>query len=243
MFPGDVRMRDQYVGDISDFIKFSFLRALAGADKVLGIAWYYVRGNDGRPDGRHVEWKNETAWQTVDASLFRGLSNLKNRSVAALEQASFWPQGSIFHTVPVPTRSVRAEWAEQKRAILKDADIVFLDPDNGIGAETEKHATLSELKLLRRSRRTIVFISFPGRSAPHEMLLKQLHEKLARDVGAKQLRTLRTNVSVPRTEGSRSYVQRQRWLTLIDPDEQSIVRAHVFAGKLNSVPRVTAKFD
>jgi hypothetical protein len=41
-------MRDQYAGDISDVLKFAFLRALAGKDRTLGIAWYYAPGDDGR---------------------------------------------------------------------------------------------------------------------------------------------------------------------------------------------------
>ncbi len=40
-------MRDQYAGDISDVLKFAFLRALSGVDRALGIAWYYVPGHDG----------------------------------------------------------------------------------------------------------------------------------------------------------------------------------------------------
>jgi hypothetical protein len=32
-------MRDQYAGDVSDVIKFAFLRALTGVDRTLGIAW------------------------------------------------------------------------------------------------------------------------------------------------------------------------------------------------------------
>jgi hypothetical protein len=44
-------MRDQYAGDVSDVLKFAFLRALVGTDRRLGIAWYYVPGDDGRADG------------------------------------------------------------------------------------------------------------------------------------------------------------------------------------------------
>ena len=39
-------MRDQYAGNVSDVLKFAFLRALAGADRALGIAWYYAPGDD-----------------------------------------------------------------------------------------------------------------------------------------------------------------------------------------------------
>ena len=32
----------------------------------------------------------------------------------------------------------------RKRSALDRADIVFLDPDNGVGDETEKHATFGD---------------------------------------------------------------------------------------------------
>jgi hypothetical protein len=35
-------MRDQYAGDISDYLKFSFLRQVVPETHQLGIAWYYV---------------------------------------------------------------------------------------------------------------------------------------------------------------------------------------------------------
>jgi hypothetical protein len=66
-------MRDQYAGDISDVLKFAFLRTLAGQDKTLGVAWYYVPVDDGGPDGQHLEWQGEAAKRC-----FRGLIDPKN---------------------------------------------------------------------------------------------------------------------------------------------------------------------
>ena len=43
----------------------------------------------------------------------------------------------------------------RKRSALDGADIVFLDPDNGIGGDTEKHATFAEIRLLRQRGRAI----------------------------------------------------------------------------------------
>ena len=48
-------MRDQYAGDVSDYLKFSFLKTIVGQTRQLGIAWYYCDRNDGRADGRHRE--------------------------------------------------------------------------------------------------------------------------------------------------------------------------------------------
>jgi hypothetical protein len=236
-------VRDQYAGDVSDILKFAFLRALAGTDRTLGIAWYYAPGDDGRTDGRHLEWRDEMAWRLLDEELHAGLAALPERSIAALEQATIWPRGVLFHREPMPSRLERSAWGMHKRSALDGANIVFLDPDNGVGAETEKHATLTEIGLLRKPGRAIVFITFPGRNLKHDALLRQLHERLAVEVGAENVITLRTNVSVPRAAGSRSYVQRQRWFTVVEPDAELTARAQAFAIALASVPRVRARLE
>jgi hypothetical protein len=237
------RMRDQYAGDVSDVLKFAFLRALAGADRKLGIAWYYAPGDDGRPDGRHLEWRDEAAWRQLDDELHAGLTTLPSRSIEALECAAIWPPGAIFHREPVPPRAKRSLWGMQKRSILDSADIVFLDPDNGVGDETKKHATFAEIRLLRKLKRAIVFITFPGRQMKHDALVQQLHERLHMEAHASNIVTLRTNISIKVAARSRSYVQRQRWFTVVDPDAELTSRAYAFAKNLSSVPRVTARLD
>ncbi len=235
-------MRDQYAGDVSDVLKFAFLRALAVQGRTLGIAWYYVAGDDRGPDGRHLEWRDEPGWRRLDSVLHVGLTELPERSIAALEQAAIWPNGTLFHREIVPAPVRRMAWGAAKRTALDSADIVFLDPDNGLGEMSEKHASISEIGLLRKPGRAIVFITFPGR-VKHDVLLKQLHERLATEAGAGKVVTLRTNVSVPRGDGSPYYVQRQRWFTIVDPDVELINRAEAFAKALASVPRVRARLD
>ena len=146
-----------------------------------------------------------------------------------------WPNGVLFHRDPMPPRA--------ERIALDGADIVFLDPDNGVGAESKKHATFSEIRLLRKPARAIVFVTFPGRAMPHDALLRRLHERLAVEADAENVITLRTNASVPRAVGASSYVQRQRWFTVVDPDAELIARSQCFAKAIASIPRVTARLD
>jgi hypothetical protein len=96
-------MRDQYAGDISDLLKFAFLRAIAGDDKTIGVGWYYNSTHDGLQDGRHREYCNEKKWESLDQILLRALRELSGRSVDALEHLPIWPARSRFHRVPVPS--------------------------------------------------------------------------------------------------------------------------------------------
>ena len=190
-------MRDKYAGDVSDLLKFAFLRALTEADRTLGIAWYYASGEDGRTDGKHLEWRTEPAWKRLDPQLHAALFRMPKRSVVALERAKIWPNGPLFHREPIPSLAQqRSAWGVGKRTKLERANLVFLDPDNGLGPETEKYATLAELSLLRRRGRAIAFITFPARK-PHAILLRDLHDQLLGQARAKVVITLRTCVSVP----------------------------------------------
>ncbi|OZB38331.1 MAG: hypothetical protein B7X48_13545 [Acidiphilium sp. 34-60-192] len=233
-------MRDQYVGDISDVLKFAFLRALTNQNnKTLGVAWYYMQENDGGMDGCHIEWQGEDAWKRLDHELYIGLVGLPKRSVAELEKAAIWPNGTLFYRDPIPHSTGRADWVKGMHTALDRADIVFLDPDNGLGT-TRKHAMLSEIEELKRPNRSIVFITFPGRK-PHKLLVQELHQKFSQNADAGNVMTLRTNVSL--RHGSGSYVPRSRWFTVVNPDEELKRRAQEFVVSLNKIQRVKACLD
>ena len=63
-------MRDQYAGDITDYLKFAFLRAVTPPDAHLGEAWYYVDRHDQRADGRHDEYLADPRYEPLDPPLY-----------------------------------------------------------------------------------------------------------------------------------------------------------------------------
>jgi hypothetical protein len=80
-------MRDQYAGDITDFLKFSYIRTVVPPQSKLGVAWYYIPTHDGRRDGRHTEYHREEKWNSLDVNLRSELATLgPMRSVSALEK-------------------------------------------------------------------------------------------------------------------------------------------------------------
>ncbi len=234
-------MRDQYAGDISDVLKFGLLRALAANDRKLGIAWYYAPGHDGRADGRHLEWQDDEAWCRLDSDVAHALANLPERSVAALEGAQLWPAGAIFHREQMPHFTKRADWASRKRDALGACDLVFLDPDNGLGSDPEKHATFAEVRALRKTGRAIVFITFPKRVS-HDLQVRELHQRLRNETGTETVFTIRTSVSV-QSSNPKYFVPRARWFTLVDADATLLHRAQSFALALSSIRRAVAKIE
>ena len=235
-------MRDQYAGDVSDLLKFALLRALAAHDRSLGVCWYYNPDHDGRPDGRHRDYLNDLKWRGLDPVLIDVLHRLPYpTAVSAIETLPIWPAATWFHRFPVPRPKQRTEWREKMRRDMERADIVFLDPDNGIGPPGPRHATCEEIALLRRPGRAIVLISFSGRQAKHVEQLSTWHRMLRHKTDGASIVTLRTSVQV-RTALGRA-VPRSRWFTVIDPDQVLIARACAFASKLDQIGKCSTSID
>lgn len=211
-------MRDQYAGDVTDWLKLSLLRALARSDRKLGVAWYYVPGDDYRKEA-HLRGLDEEVWNA--------LTPLPRPSVEELEKLSVWPPGTCFHRKPVPD-AARDQWAQEMVRELKECRLVFLDPDNGIG-DTKKHARMNEIKALRHPERAIVVIQFPGRDQKHEDQIDRWHKRLLGETGCGSVVTLTTSVRINQPS--------IRWFTIIDADEKLKSRAQAFAKNLEKQNR------
>ena len=219
-------MRDQTVGDISDMIKFSLLRELAGSDVRLGMAWYYQPDADGPDDGpRRLYLRDEKEkWTALDRQVFEALRQMKQegRTVAALEAAGFWPRDTVFHRVPVPNRMRRADWARDMAKLFNGCGLVFLDPDHGVGA-SDRHAAPQELtELLRAGHRTLGLIKVPGRVKDDDQIAGYHAELLAVE-GVESLITLRAPV------------MGTRWFSLLNPDALLKERLRDFSKRLQGV--------
>ena len=143
-------MQDRYAGDIGDFGKFGFLKELEAQGPNIGINWYLTEAVDPaeqkRKDGRHC------------------INNEEDRSVASLEEAGLLNTAVYFHE-KVPGKEERAQWHERALQALAGADVLFLDPDNGLqvksvgpgSRKSVKYVLDAELKADLKTGRLIVF--------------------------------------------------------------------------------------
>ncbi len=222
-------MRDQYAGDVSDLLKLALLRALAADDKTVGVGWYYNPAHDGRPDGRHREYCDEPKWKSLDSAVWKALRELPERSVDALERLSIWPPKTRFYRVPVPSVGTRRSWAMDMKSALDESSVIFLDPDNGVGEITKRHATTDEIAIMRRSARAVVLIKFPAREN-HGLQLEAYHEWLRDQTLTSFVVTARTCVWLQQEK-----IPRFRWFTIIDADDAVTQRARQFIHTLNGI--------
>jgi O-acetyl-ADP-ribose deacetylase (regulator of RNase III) len=151
-------MQDKYVADIGDFGKYCLLRELlnqAGGSVRLGINWYYAPHEEiTNGDGNHISYlsgvgRDDTKLRACHPELYEKLKAIvheNRRSIAEIEGNNILPPGTMFYSKPIPHRGVTAAekttlrrgWLQDSLTQLRDADVIFLDPDNGIQVDPEK---------------------------------------------------------------------------------------------------------
>ncbi|MHB8874686.1 MAG: hypothetical protein ACYC8T_13440 [Myxococcaceae bacterium] len=161
-------MQDRYAGDIGDFSKYALLRALSPGRRI-GLCWYLTSGEgEANNDGNHLAYLGQPErFHKLEPKVFEVLAeyrravlrNEKTRSIAALEQLGLVPRATRYHRTEVPRRRAEREaWRQELVASMQGADLVMLDPDNGLEGQqlTHKAASFDELSALRSPGRTLV---------------------------------------------------------------------------------------
>lgn len=128
-------MKDQYFGDVNDYVKYGLLRCCAESGWRVGVCWM-LTPSDARPDGRKIAYLSDSrGWRDHDPTLFDNLQTIVNggdRRVAVADAAGIIP-GARYFDDPVPdSKGARSNWIERALQTLSEADLLFFDPDNGL---------------------------------------------------------------------------------------------------------------
>ena len=160
-------MQDRYAGDIGDYGKFALLRTLAAKGLSIGVNWYLVETPPQElavNDGGKLIPNGLAACDPELAEVLRGISRGPERSVRSLEKACLVPGARYFADV-VPVDG-RAAWHDRALSALAGADLVFLDPDNGLlvksvgkgSAKSPKYAFYEEVAdYIARGQSVVVY--------------------------------------------------------------------------------------
>jgi hypothetical protein len=134
-------MKNQYFGDLNDYLKYSLLRLLGGDGKVgMAVCWVLTE-DDGGIDGRRVGYLAQPGtWQKYDPIVFDHLRkevlDRGNRRVRAIEQAAVFRNCRFFSEIIRDDERLRDAYFEKFFKFATDADLIFFDPDNGLGVKS-----------------------------------------------------------------------------------------------------------
>jgi hypothetical protein len=143
-------MKDQYVGDISDFEKYALLRALSLASGLpLAVCWM-LTPPDASGEGSRVQYLEEPErFRHLDPPVFDRLKRIivtGNRNVAAVEGAGVLERATFFSRPLEDHLSSRLTYFREVWETLTEPALVFFDPDIGLaGANTRRGRVRSSM--------------------------------------------------------------------------------------------------
>ena len=132
-------MKDQYIGDINDFEKYSILRALSGESGLpLTVCWM-LTAPDGTGEGAKTDYlRDVTRYRSLDTHVFDRLQKVVasgRRSTAEVEAAAVLEGATFIGDLLDDSRASRTSLFEALWGQTEGPSLVFFDPDIGLAGE------------------------------------------------------------------------------------------------------------
>ena len=208
-------MKNQYFGDVGDFGKYGLLKAIKDNNLKIGVNWYLTK-DDEKTDGKHINYLNKPEFRICDSVLCSFLHNsiFENRrsvkeiySYKEFENYIFYDEvidlehiNALSERGRLERQRLRNEWFLSSTKKLKEADIVFCDPDNGLetrslskfGKDSVKYTFVEEIKQLLEHGKSVIVYNHRDRSPENEYgkRFKEIHKSIGIE---NELRILRFN--------------------------------------------------
>lgn len=136
-------MKNQYIGDINDYRKYTLLQRLCEhTDLQLGICWM-MTADDGGSDGNKRQYLSQPQrWRHFNPALYDELNTLLSSdhspTIEQIEALSSLQSFAYFNAIVTDSLTERKTYMAQALQGLSDCDIVFFDPDNGLNVSIKK---------------------------------------------------------------------------------------------------------
>lgn len=146
-------MKNQYFGDVNDYLKYGFLRGLlANTDLSLGVCWLLTEDDRGRDGELRQYLRDPDRWRHYDPALFDALSRLLSISTPrTVRHADNWNllPGARYHAQVLGDRAAEREaYFQAAETSLGMCDLWFFDPDNGLEVRSAPYGRRRSAKFL-----------------------------------------------------------------------------------------------
>ena len=184
-------MKNQYVGDIGDYGKYSLLRFFSEAGVKIGINWYLIDG-DKTNDGKFTSYlEKPEKYEQYDPLVFLKLKDIaseEDKCVHDVQESGILP-GAVYYPNPLRPQGLpavrkvqRISWFDNSLSVLKDAELIFLDPDNGLllrnesaRRNAEKYALPDEIIQYYKTDHNVVYYCHKGRRKQEQWIAYKRH--------------------------------------------------------------------
>lgn len=188
-------MKNQYFGDINDYLKYALLRALSGRGEFRTLVAWMLTHDDGGRDGRKLDYlKSPARYRHLDPEVFDFLetaSTLGGRGVGLIEASGLLPNSRFQPDFLTDDETSRQGYFIDLVERYPHADWVFFDPDNGLEVNSRlpgrrdysKYLASSEAAYAYRSGLSVlVYQHFPHEA--RDSFIVRTRDRLLAETGA-----------------------------------------------------------
>lgn len=212
-------MKNQYFGDVGDFGKYGLLSVVVENSFSLGINWYLTE-DDERTDGKFINYLDKQEFRRCDEELHKFLAlSLANgrRHVNELKHFERFHRTAFYDSVlfiddinalsergRIQRLRHRNDWFMNSMVQLKNCDLIFCDPDNGLETESVsptkkesvKYTFLSEIDQMLSAGKSVVVYNHRDRTPDNKYKerLRGIHKRLNTNTKLRVIRFNRYNV-------------------------------------------------
>jgi len=146
-------MKDQYFGDVNDYLKYGLLRVLTARSRLsLAVCWM-LTPDDGRTDGRFTEYlRQPVRWRAFDPDLYDALRDAVvvqgQRDVGAVARAGLLPGARLYGPLLPDDVAGRERYFDAFWQMAEGSDLIFFDPDNGMEVNSKRYGRKDSSKYL-----------------------------------------------------------------------------------------------
>lgn len=197
-------MKNQYFGDINDYLKYGLLRTI-GRETGLrtGVCWMLTE-DDGRTDGGKTKYLDQHhKWRKHDPSLFDALQaaiQTGRRHIQVAETSGILPDALYHSDILADKRDARQGYFKNLESAAGACDLLFFDPDNGMAVPSKamgskgssKYLYWEEAGRLARSGKSLIVFQHFAR-VKRDVFMADLQHRFAEETGAAWVGVLETS--------------------------------------------------
>lgn len=208
-------MQNRYAGDIGDYSKFILIKRLF-KNQSIGLVWFLYPNETHNSDGLHINYQNYKLSDKELTSILQNIGISKQRSVYKMQKklTKYFNDQKIkyfdefiennFHYTQ--REKLRKRWIEKAIKCIKNCNVVFLDPDNGIevksikktNKKSGKYVFFDEIeKFLKACEILVIYQHFPR--IKHDIFIKNMFKTIRQKInGNYQIYALKFKPVSPR---------------------------------------------